>query len=313
MNNAFVLALAFATLAVTAAGAAPVLRADITVVSEIITVGDMFEDAGMLAEKALFRAPLPGTTGVVSLEAVREAAALVGLIAFESEGVTRVRVARATSVVDGAVLADLIAQDLLARGIASADAKVQTRFDVPDIAFNAEAVAVPAQLLNLRYMPGTGGFAARFAIAGRDLPVDVTGRIDLMIEAPHLSASLPAGSILQAIDIELKLVPLKFAESSGIAPLDELVGRQLRRQSRAGVMLRASDVVDPQVIQRNALVTVYLRSGPMTLTVKGQALNNASVGQPVQVLNPVSKKILHGTAMANGGVGITSTLNMAGL
>ncbi|MHB1110696.1 MAG: flagellar basal body P-ring formation chaperone FlgA, partial [Devosia sp.] len=78
MNNKFVLALAFTSLAASTASAAPVLRADITVISEIVTVGDMFEDAGALAEKALFRAPLPGTTGMVSLDAVRQAAALVG-------------------------------------------------------------------------------------------------------------------------------------------------------------------------------------------------------------------------------------------
>ncbi|MHB1111414.1 MAG: flagellar basal body P-ring formation chaperone FlgA, partial [Devosia sp.] len=277
------------------------------------TVGDMFEDAGALAEKALFRAPLPGTTGMVSLDAVRQAAALVGLTEFENEGVARVRVARASSIVDAPILADLITQDLLARGIASGETTVQAIFDTPDLAFDAEAVAVPVQLINLRYMPGSGGFAARFVIAGKDLPVDVTGRIEMMVEAPHLAASLPAGVLLQATDIEMKLVPLKFVESTGIAELDQLVGKQLQRQSRSGLMLKASDVTDPQVVQRNSMVTVYFRSGPMTLTVKGQALNNASVGQPVQVLNPVSKKILHGVAMANGSVGITSTLNVAGL
>ncbi|MHB1102747.1 MAG: flagellar basal body P-ring formation chaperone FlgA [Devosia sp.] len=313
MNNKFVLALAFTSLAASTASAAPVLRADITVISEIVTVGDMFEDAGALAEKALFRAPLPGTTGMVSLDAVRQAAALVGLTEFENESVARVRVARASSIVDAPVLADLITQDLLTRGIASGETTVQAIFDTPDLAFDAEAVAVPVHLINLRYMPGSGGFAARFVIAGKDLPVDVTGRIELMVEAPHLAASLPAGALLQATDIEMKLVPLKFVESAGIAELDQLVGKQLQRQSRSGLMLKASDVTDPQVVQRNSMVTVYFRSGPMTLTVKGQALNNASVGQPVQVLNPVSKKILHGVAMANGSVGITSTLNVAGL
>lgn len=313
MNGRFALILAFASFAATAATAAPVLRGDITVISEIVTVGDMFEDPGALAERALFRAPLPGTTGMVSLEAVRQAAAIVGLTEFENEGVARIRVARASTFVDAAMLADLITQDLLARGIASGETKVQAVFDTPELAFNAEAVAVPVQLVNLRYMPGSDGFAARFVIAGRDLPVNVTGRIDLMIEAPHLAASMPAGSILRATDIEMKLVPLKFAESAGIAALDQLVGKQLQKQSRAGLMLKVSDVTDPEVIQRNSLVTVYLRSGAMTLTVKGQALNNASIGQPVQVLNPVSKKILRGVAMANGSVGITSTLNVAGL
>lgn len=313
MSSKFVLALAFTSLAASTASAAPLLRADITVISEIVTVGDMFEDPGVFAEKALFRAPLPGTTGMVSLDAVREAAALIGLTEFENEGVARVRVARASSIVDAAGLADLITQDLLARGIAGAETTVQAVLDTPDLAFNAEAVAVPVQLISLRYMPGSGRFAARFLIAGKDLPVDVTGRVELMVEAPHLAASRPAGTILQAADVEMKLVPLKFAESAGIATLDQLVGRQLQRQSRSGLMLKASDVTDPQVVQRNSMVTVYLRSGPMMLTVKGQALNDASVGQPVQVLNPVSKKILHGVAMANGSVGITSTLNVAGL
>jgi flagella basal body P-ring formation protein FlgA len=313
MNRTLVLALAFTSLAIANADAAPVLRADVTVVSNIVTVGDMFDDAGALAEKALFRAPLPGTTGMVSLDQVRQAAALVGLAEFRNEGVDRVRVARASIVVDSPLLADLITQDLLARGIASGETTVQAVFDTPDLAFNAEAVAVPAQLVSLRYTPGNGGFAARFVIAGRDLPIDLTGRIDLMVEAPHLAASLPAGSILRPADIEMKLVPLKLAESTGVAEFDQIVGKQLQRQSRSGMMLRPSDVAEPEVVQRNSLVTVYLHSGPMTLTVKGQALNNASVGQPVQVLNPVSKKILHGVAMANGSVGIASTLNVAGL
>ena len=51
----------------------------------------------------------------------------------------------------------------------------------------------------------------------------------------------------------------------------------------------------------------------MTLTVKGQALNGAAVGQPVQVLNSTSKKILTGMALAGGVVEISTTINVAGL
>ncbi len=315
MNSrlAFALGVAAFGLAVGAADAAPALRADVTVIAEIVTVGDMFDNAGALAEKALFRAPLPGTTGMVSLDAVRDAAALVGLTDFANEGVSRVRVSRASTIIDAPVLAELISADLRSRGIASGEIVVQPVFDTPELAFAAEAVATPVQLVSLRYVPGTESFEARFMIAGTDLPVDVTGRIELLVEAAHLAASRPAGTILQASDIEMRLVPLKFAEVAGIPALDQFVGKQLERQSRSGLMLKASDVSDPQVVQRNSMVTVYLRSGPMTLTVKGQALNNASIGQPVQVLNPISRRILHGVAMANGSVGVTSTLNMAGL
>jgi flagellar basal body P-ring formation protein FlgA len=297
----------------TAAFALPSLKGDVVVTAEIVTVGDMFDDAGSLAELAMFRAPKPGTTGMVELNAVLRAAKLVGLTEFENVGIARVRVSRAASIVDAALLEAMVTEDLRGRGIVQAGVTPDLSFDTPDLSFNAEAVDEPVKLINVRYMPGNNAFSARFQIAGTDLPIDVTGHIDMMIEAPHLVDTRPAGTVLTPSDVEMKLVPLKFAETSGVAKLDQLIGKQLERSGRAGLMLRARDVADPQVVARNQIVTVYLKSGPMTLTVKGQALNNAAAGQPVQVMNTASKKIVIGTALPNGGVETTSTLNMAGL
>jgi len=305
-----------AVAAAASAGAAfaePVLRAEVTVNHPIVTVGDMFEDAGSLAERALFRAPSPGTTGTVSLDAVREAAGLVGLTDYSAEGVMRVRVARNSTIVDTRMLTALITEDLSSRGIVAEGIVVEARFDTADPMFHAEAVANPAQLVNLRYMPGNGAFSARVMIAGIDAPVDLSGWIELMVEVPHLAATRAAGTILTTDDIELKLVPLRLAESSGVATIDQLVGKQLTRQSRGGLMLKPTDVTEPRVVERNAMVTVVLNVGPMTLTVRGQALNNASPGEPVQVINSVSRKILQGTALPNGAVAISNTIQVAGL
>lgn len=307
-----VLATALA-LAASAATASPILRSEVTVTAPIVTVGDMFDDAGSLAEKALFRAPAPGTSGTVTLDAVRQAADIVGLTDYVTEGVLRVRVARAATLVDAALLTGIIVDDLRARGIVGDGVVVETRFEGTDIAFNAEAVAEPVQLVNLRYTPANGGFAARLLIAGIDAPVDLSGRIELKVEAPHLAATLAAGTVLAPDDIEMRLIPLKQAESMGIPSLEQLIGKQLTRQSRGGMLLKASDVVEPHVVERNAIVTVRFNSGPMTLTIKGQALNAAAAGQPVQVLNTVSNKILHGVAMPNGAVAVDTSLNVASL
>lgn len=312
MIKSFAIAAFLAALAGSAL-AAPVLKSEVTVSGAIVTVGDMFDDAGDLATQPMFRAPAPGTTGTVTLEAVKQAADLVGLGEYQADGVLRVRVARAATVVDEAVLTQMIAADLSARGIVAEGMEVDTTFDTPNLTFNAETVADPVQLVTLRYTPGNGVFSARFLIAGTDEPVDVGGRIELMIEAPHLIANKPAGTILTPADIEMRPVPLRNAETGGIATLDQLVGKQLTRQSRSGLMLRPTDVTEPRVVERNALVTVILRNGPMTLTVKGQALNGAAVGQPVQVLNSTSKKILTGMALAGGVVEISTTINVAGL
>lgn len=306
------LAALLATLPLGAIGA-PSLKGEIVVSHGIVTVGDMFADAGSYAELALFRAPEPGTTGIVDLAAVTKAAKLVGLTEFENVGLIGVRVTRAATVVDNATLGSLIEADLRGRGIVADGVTPEFAFDDAERTINAEAVEQPVELISVRYMPGSTAFSARFRIAGIDLPVDVTGRIEMMVETPHLVAARPAGTVLAPADIEMKKVPLKYAESTGVVSLDQLIGKQLDRPGRAGLMLRTGDVSEPLAVARNEMVTVYLRSGPMTLTVKGQALNAAAAGEPVQVMNVASKKILSGTALPNGGVEMTTTLNVAGL
>lgn len=307
------LALAALLLTGTAASATPTLKGDITVNKAIVTIGDMFDDAGALAETGIFMAPKPGTTGIVPLADVQRAAALAGLTDFENVGFTRVRVERASTLVDASVLTGLIDADLRRRGIIAGDVSAELRFATADLSYSAEAVANPATLLNLRYTPANGGFAARFSIAGIDTPVEVNGSLELMTTAPRLLANTPAGTILSDADLEMAPVSLATASAGGYADIDQLVGKQLVRQARSGLMLKATDVTEPKVVTRNSLVTVIFRSGPMTLTVRGTALTTAAVGEAVDVLNTVTKKILHGVARRDGSVEIVTATTMAGL
>jgi len=315
MNRHLSLALLATLLSASAAFAAPSLKGEITVNKAIVTIGDMFDDAGSFAETGIFMAPAPGTTGIVPLADVERAAKLVGLAEFDNVGFTRVRVARASTLVDATMLDGLITTDLTRRGIVSSEVTAELSFDVADVSYNAEAVANPATLVSLRYTPGNNGFSARFMIAGLDQPVDLDGTIQLMTKAPRLAKTLPTGTILSSADFEFADVPLSTADAGGYADLNQLVGKQLVRQARGGIMLKATDVTDPKVVTRNTLVTVVLKSGPMTLTVKGTSLTTAAIGEPVDVLNTITKKILHGVARADGAVEIVTatTAKFAGL
>lgn len=313
MNTQLSLAALALVLSTGTAFAVPTLKGDITVNKAVVTIGDMFDDAGALAETGIFMAPEPGTTGIVPLADVQRAAAMVGLTDFENVGFTRVRVARASTLIDAASLDALIDADLTRRGITSGEVTADLRFDVADVSFNAEAVANPATLVSLRYTPGNNAFSARFMIAGIDKPVDLNGTIQLMTKSPRLAATLPSGTVLTEADFEFADVPLATADAGGYADLSQLLGKQLVRQARGGVMLKATDVTEPKVVTRNTLVTVVLKSGPMTLTVKGTALTTAAKGEPVDVLNTVSKKILHGVARPDGAVEIVTATTVAGL
>jgi len=294
--------------------AAPVLKADIVVTAPIVTVGDMFDDAGILAEQPLFRSPRPGTTGHVDLAAVRSATARIGLTRFEVNGLAQVRVSRAAATVDAAMLEELIRADLRARGILTPAMQANAVFARPVEPIQVAAEAQPARLESLRYLPGSGSFSARFVLAGIDRPLEVGGTMELAIEAPHLAAALPAGTLIEPHHVVMRAIPLAQADALGVAGLDQLVGMTLNRQSREGMLLRASDVSVPLAVAKNDLVTIYYRQGPLTLTVKGQAVTGAAEGGPVQVLNLMSRRVISATAIAPGAVQVSAgPVALAGL
>ena len=119
---------------------------------------------------------------------------------------------------------------------------------------------------------------------------------------------------VRADDIDMRPVPLRFAEVSGPARAEDLIGKALKRSSRDGMVLKASDVTVPLTVAKNDLVTIYFRKGPMTLTVKGQAITGGTIGAPVQVLNLMSKRVISATAIAAGTVEVSNNpLTLAGL
>lgn len=296
------LALGLTAMVALPASAAPVLRNDIAVASAIVTVGDMFSNPGINAERALFRAPAPGTIGAVSIEAIRTAAARAGLGDFENPGISRVRVERSSVSVDQHLLQQIISNDLEARGIISDDVTARLVFNtVLDTTYAANSDD-PVRLTDLRYTPGSDTFSARFMLSGIDQPLDVKGRLDLMIEAPHIIESLSRGDVLTVDDVEMRPVQLRYAQSGSIASIEELVGKEMRRPARAGMLIRPADVVAQQIINRSDMVTLYYQNGALRLTVKGQALNAAAQGETVSVINLTSKKIVHGIALDSGTV-----------
>lgn len=302
------------TLLSGAAFAAPALKASVVVDGPIVTVGDMFDDAGLLAEAAIFRSPQPGTTGDVDLNAIRLATARVGLTNFNVNGLASVRVTRAAALVDHDLLAGLIAADLRERGVLGPDMSVSLQFSQQFDPIRTAAADVPARLDSLRYMPGNGTFNARFTLAGIARPLDISGTAAISIEAPHLAASLPAGTVLMPQHIVMRPIPVAQADAQGIPPIGQLVGMALNRQSRDGMLLRATDVSKPLSVAKNDIVTIMYRHGPMTLTVRGQAVTGAPEGAPLQVLNLVSRRVISATAIGPGVVAVsTAPVTLAGL
>jgi flagellar basal body P-ring formation protein FlgA len=83
------------------AASSPTLRPAAVVTSELVRIGDLVENAGAVAEVAIFRAPDLGQTGSVPASSVAEAVRVHHIIGLATNGIDEVTVTRASRAITG--------------------------------------------------------------------------------------------------------------------------------------------------------------------------------------------------------------------
>jgi flagella basal body P-ring formation protein FlgA len=85
----------------------------------------------------------------------------------------------------------------------------------------------------------------------------------------------------------------------------QAVGMQIRKQLRAGQVLKAADLGKPDLVQRDDNVTLVYETTGLYLTMRGKAMENGTEGDVVNVLNLQSKRTVVGTVVGRGQVAIS--------
>src|SRR3569833_4120279 len=106
------LALGCSALAQTSAPPRPVLKAEATVTGDLVRIGDLIENAGMIAGEPIFRSPDLGMTGMVPATAVVEAVRAHALIGLDTAGLTDVKVTRAARMIPASAIEEEVARAL---------------------------------------------------------------------------------------------------------------------------------------------------------------------------------------------------------
>ena len=69
-----------------------------------------------------------------------------------------------------------------------------------------------------------------------------------------------------------------------------------------GRALRMTDLMKPEIIQRNETVTIIYEMTGITLTVRGKAAEGGAEGDTISVLNEQSKRTVQGVIAGPGRV-----------
>ena len=289
--------------------AVPVLRANVTVESDIVRIGDMIDNAGTAARIAIYRAPDLGTTGSLPTAQVIAALQAHQVIGVDTRDVKAVSVTRLARTIERKEIEAQVAHALEHRNGLGDAANLNLTFDrdVQDVRLEAwnDGTMLPA---SVRYEPRNGRFDVNFEIANDTssarTKLRFTGIAIETVEAAVLTRNVERSEVLKSADVITERRPK--AEVGGDAAVRaQAVGMQMRKQLRAGQVLKAADLGKPDLVQRDDNVTLVYETAGLYLTMRGKAMENGTEGDTVNVLNLQSKRTVYGVIVGRAQVAIS--------
>lgn len=301
---ALLLAAAIAAASIAGADAAT-LRASATVDADVVRVGDIFDDAGHLAEAVIAPAPRPGRRYVLDANWLADNARAVGIDWRPSSRFDRIVVERPGRIVGREAISDALREALRLEG-APAGAGIEYAGRAPELSVPLQAPP-GLEVQSLSFDRASGRFSA-MVVAGaghasaQRLPV--SGRLVATRQVPVLRRAVQAGEIVRATDVEFVEVREEALRRDVLVDAGQVVGQSARRPLRAGEVLRDNDLRAPLLVNRNGLVTIVLRNGGMSLSAQGRALDDGARGDTVRVLNVQSKRTIEAQVIGPDAVAV---------
>lgn len=272
---------------------AAMLKPAVTLDAEFVRVTDLFDDVGPTSDAIVMRAPQPGRRYVLDANWLIEAARAHGVDWRPTSRFDRIVVERVGRII---ARADLIAalREALVREGASDSMHIELSGRVGDLAVSLQAPPT-IDIQSLAFDRSSGRFSA-LALAGAGHPsaqrLPLSGRATATRQIPVLRRPIQIGEIIRRDDVDIVDMREESLVADSLVDANRLIGQSARRVLRSGVALREGDVRAPLLVTRNGLVTIVLRSGAMTLTAQGRAVDDGARGDTIRVMNVQTKKTI---------------------
>ncbi|MEH2509952.1 flagella basal body P-ring formation protein FlgA [Nitrobacteraceae bacterium AZCC 1564] len=286
----------------------PVLRASVTVNSDIVRIGDVIDNAGSAARIAIFRAPDLGTTGSVPASRILSALSAHQVIGVDTRNIREVSVTRSSRTVSSKDIEQRVAQALEHRnGLGDAEnLSITFDRDLRELQLDASNTGDMRASI-VRFDPRNGRFDITFEIPNEvtysPTKLRFTGTAIETVEATILTRSVDRNDILKASDLVIERRP-KAEVGTDLAARERAIGMQVRKQIRAGQAIKAIDIGKPDLVTRDQSVTLIYEAPGIYLTGRGKAVDSGTQGDVVNVTNLQSKRIVQGTVVGPGQVAV---------
>jgi len=286
-------------LSATASKAAE-LHASSVITGNAVTLGDLFDNAGDASNVIVAQAPAPGETSEISVSRISLAARRNGLAWYNTTGLSHVSVTRSGVSVPENTVSDAISAAIIDK---SPSLPSNTTLQVDFANGNAgievsnndkQTVAVE----QIAFNPRNGAFEALLRAPANDPAAPlrrVSGRAFPVMEVPVLAHNVAPGDIVRAGDVQWIKLPSTRVSNNIVTTEAGLVGMSPRYPVRGGEPIRTSDMQQPTVVAKGAMVDMNYVSGALTLVARGRAMQSGAIGDTIDIMNPRSNRTVQGT------------------
>jgi flagella basal body P-ring formation protein FlgA len=295
----------------------PKLKERVVVTGDLVRIGDLIDNAGAVADVAVFRSPDLGSTGGLPVSQLLKAISPYRIAGLDTKGLTEVVVTRPSRAITAKEIETRVAAALAGQHGFGEAKDITVAFDREQRTIHVEPTATgELRIARLAFDPRTGRFDVAFDLPGsavvRRLPLRFSGTAIETLETAVLVRPLNRGDIIKPSDVAIERRP-KHEVAGEVVPKDTAVGYAARRPLAAGAVLRRGDLMKPELIQRNEPVTIAFEVPGVLLTARGKALEAGAAGDIIAVLNIQSNRTVQATVTGPGRVAVGTGLRQPSL
>jgi flagella basal body P-ring formation protein FlgA len=306
MDRRFFLLLAAGLLALPRKARAQVVvvRSHTLVDDQVIRVSDIFEGTAR-GDVVVGAAPNPGQRFVI------EAAQLAGIARRfnvdwrPTSGAERTVLERPGRALSREAAIEVLREELLGLGL-PADAELELAAFSPPILPLSAIPRLSAEGGN--YETASNRFAATLIVMADGMPsirMRVAGRAIATVPAVVATRRLSVGEVVKPEDAKLVQLRAERVRPGTTQRLEDVVGMQLRRPISTDLPFMGADLMQAHIIAKNEIVTMVVDGPGLSLTTQGRALEPATRGGRLSVMNLSSRNVVEAEAIGPGRVRVS--------
>ncbi|MGM0422716.1 MAG: flagellar basal body P-ring formation chaperone FlgA [Pseudomonadota bacterium] len=278
----------------TAKAESPVsLQTETYLSDKVITVGDVFKNAGPHTNHVLAPAPEVGETMVLGLYDLQRIAQAFDLDWTPDSRHQEVVLQRAVSEVEKSEVALLI-EEALKNKTGTENIEIDLETVLPRLTVNGlEKPVLSAEAVKFNAADET--FEVTVHINGTEdstESITVKGRVHRLIDIPVLNENLRKGDIIREHHIEYSKMRAAELAQSYVLDSKDAVGMTPRRSIISDRPIRINDLEKPRLVNKGDMITMILKNGALSLTAKGKAMDSGARGEVIRVMNTTSRRII---------------------